>query len=404
MREIVPDQRRPFYVRYWIIIPSCLILAGAVIIYAWSDATEASPKLSYTPFLNQKSSAEVDSLSMSDLLAAAESGNALAQLRLANGYREGLFGFTKDDKKSFEWILKAAKAGIPDAKIKAGECYFRGIGTEQDFENAHEMFHAPATELNDPTAQLYMGLLYGGGRGFPCRDDVAVEWFKKSAAGGNALGAANYGRALFDGRGVAKDANLAVGYLKASVDGGAVASLVYLGWAYQVGEGVEKDLKEAARLYRLAADKGDAAGYHYLAMLYLNGVGVIKDIDLALKWMKASCVAGDVGAMKRLGNLYHTGEELPKDAYLASKYFFDAARSGDVECQFVMGVRYQYGIGCPISPTEAYAWFNIASANGETKAAESREALAKTLNHGQIAAAQKRSRDILVEMEGEKRE
>ena len=133
-------------------------------------------------------------------------------------------------------------------------------------------------------------------------------------------------------------------------------------------------------------------------------MGVIKDIDLALKWMKASCVAGDISAMKRLGNLYHTGEELPKDAYLASKYFLDAARSGDVECQFVMGVRYQYGIGFPISPTEAYAWFNIASANGETKAAESREALAKTLNHGQIAAAQKRSRDILVEMEGEKRE
>ena len=89
MREIVPDQRRPLNVRYWIIIPTCLILAVAVIIYAWSGASEASPKLSHTPFLNQKDTAHVGRVEASRGAVSPQSSLARLPMSLLGMFYEG---------------------------------------------------------------------------------------------------------------------------------------------------------------------------------------------------------------------------------------------------------------------------------------------------------------------------
>ncbi len=90
------------------------------------------------------------------------------------------------------------------------------------------------------------------------------------------------------------------------------------------------------------------------------------------------------------------------DPVMASKLYLEVAMAGDVECQRVMGVRYQHGFGVSTDLEEAYAWFNIAASNGDSQAAGLREDVAKSLVEERVLSAQKRSRELLKEMEAKK--
>ena len=68
----------------------------------------------------------------------------------------------------------------------------------------------------------------------------------------------------------------------------------------------------------------------------------------------------------------------------------------------VIGVRYQLGIGFPIDLVESYAWYNIGASAGDDQSAKSREEVAASLSAEQLIAAQKRSRELLVEIEAKK--
>jgi TPR repeat protein len=183
-----------------------------------------------------------------------------------------------------------------------------------------------------------------------------------------------------------------------------------LGWAHANGEGVEKDYKEASRLYEKDASEGGYQSAHALALLYLDGNGVIKDVEEALKWLKKSSEGGYMEAKKSLGSMYDDGNVVDVDRVTASKYYLEVALSGDVDYQRLMGVRFQEGLGVSgdANPdlsgdlNEAYAWFNIAASNGDTQAAGLREDVAKSLDSERILAAQKRSREILKEIEAKK--
>ena len=56
---------------------------------------------------------------------------------------------------------------------------------------------------------------------------------------------------------------------------------------------------------------------------------------------------------------------------------------------------YKNGEGVIEDNVEAYAWFNVAAANGNKIAAENREQLKKNMTPEQIAEGRKRSREIM---------
>ena len=349
--------------------------------------------------------------SMSSLLGEAESGNVAAQVRVSEHYRDGTGGFAKSDTNHFEWALRAANAGNIRAKVYVGICYFHGTGTTKELERAYEMLAGPAMDFNHPTAQAYMGFYCTGDYGRPRQDELALEWFRKSAAQGDPFGEFSYGqRLLLGNNGASKDAKEGVRLLRLSLEHGNVRAAGPLGWAHANGEGVEKDYKEAARLYEKDASQGGARAAHALALLYLDGNGVIKDVEVALKWLKKSSEGGYMEAKKSLGRMYDYGIMVAIDRVTASKYYMEVALSGDVDCQRVMGARFSQGLGLSgdANPglsndlNEAYAWYNVAASNGDSQASASREEIAKSLNAEQILAAQKRSREILKEIEAKK--
>lgn len=402
MREIEPDQRKPFYVRPWLVMAVALVVAVLVAVMATYSLDDRSSPVSPTPADPKLELIDPKGMSMSELLTRAQAGNMFAQAYVAESYRDGTNGFPKDDALRFQWALKAAKQGHPWAQSEAGFCYFYGLGTTRDYAGALSLFRIPAMDTNDAFAQLHMGLLNNGAHGFPRNDAVAVEWFRKSAIQGNAFGAANYGRHLLLGWGVPKDSKQSIDYLKKGVAGGSSDAAYLLGWAYATGEGVDKDAKEAIRFYRLAVAGGSYYAATNLAYHYQSGNGVIKDDEEAAKLLIFASDAGYVDAKKSLGNLYGEGKGVAVDLGKASKLYREAAVLGDVECQRVMGSRYQQGIGVMADNVEAYAWYNVCAASGDELAAQSRESVGQQMAPHQVSAAQKRSRELLAEIEAKK--
>jgi TPR repeat protein len=402
MREIIPDRQKPVYLRRWSIlavVAGLVVLAAASTFYLFNDKPLQEM---VSPVDLKFQSFDPKGMSKEELLRRAEVGNTFAQVFVAEHCKHGTGGFSKDPVRYFEWAHKAALAGNVWGKVESGVCFFYGTGTVKDHFSALAMFVGPARDSNDAVAQCYMGYLNSGSYGFERNDSIAFEWFRKSAAQGYAYGTAGYGRCLLLGLGVPKNAKEGVRQLRIGLNGGAVGAACLLGWAHATGEGVDKDLKEAIRFYRLAVSTGDHEGARYLAGHYLNGEGVIKDDEEAAKLFKVASDAGDIKAKKSLGNLCHYGKGVLQDSAHASKLYLEVAISGDVECQRVMGSRYQQGLGVPSDYVEAYAWYNVCAASGDELAAKSRESLAQNLQADQVTAAQKRSRELLAEIEAKK--
>ena len=78
----------------------------------------------------------------------------------------------------------------------------------------------------------------------------------------------------------------------------------------------------------------------------------------------------------------------------AVKWFRKAALQGEATAQANLGGIYANGKGVPQDYVTSYAWYNIASANGDTEAATWKDNTAKQLTLAQITQAQALSRTL----------
>jgi TPR repeat protein len=69
------------------------------------------------------------------------------------------------------------------------------------------------------------------------------------------------------------------------------------------------------------------------------------------------------------------------------------AEQGDAEAQSTLGIMYDHGRGVVQDYKSAHMWFNIAAANGNSKAVENREIIAKEITPSQIKKAQDMARE-----------
>ena len=73
--------------------------------------------------------------------------------------KAGEYHAKEDLEGMIPWLEKAAELGHIQAKTNLGLCYFFGNGTEQNYEQAFELFEVAAS-ANDQTAKYYFGLCY----------------------------------------------------------------------------------------------------------------------------------------------------------------------------------------------------------------------------------------------------
>ena len=142
------------------------------------------------------------------------------EFELGYAYENGNFhgwtpGFSRDDRKAFHWLRRAAQA-------------------------------------NHPRAQYMLGILISHGWGAPRDSAQAVEWFTRSARNGYAPACYHLGWMRHKGDGVPRDDGLAVRLLELAAGQGMAAAQLALGRFYERGEGVSADAVQALKWYALA--------------------------------------------------------------------------------------------------------------------------------------------------------
>jgi len=144
------------------------------------------------------------------------------------------------------------------------------------------------------------------------------------------------------------------------------------------------------------ASGGNALACIELGDRYRSGKGCIRDDEEALRWYDKAMVHADQTLEMKLAEVFESwGYHLR-----AATYYEKAAIRGVAKAQIKMALRNQSPGS--IDVTEAYAWYNICAASGDSYAVSMRDKLEQDFPPEIISKGQKRSREILAEIEAKK--
>jgi TPR repeat protein len=141
-------------------------------------------------------------------------------------------------------------------------------------------------DKGDAEAQYHVGMMYNNGIGTQRDIKQAFEWFQKSAAANDPLGAYKLG-CYYDGQGadvVATDRTEALKYKLVAAKAGYALAQSDVANLYAQQDNAE----EAMKWLKLAADQGYPRALYQLSGSYFQGKGAPKDLSLAYAYYKLS--------------------------------------------------------------------------------------------------------------------
>jgi len=127
--------------------------------------------------------AGTEMMSLTQLQAAARSGDHWAQLNLGAAWDNGLLGLSVDTEKAAQWYRQAAQSGIAEAQFNLAHLMVTHTEIEGGAEQARIWFRK-AAEQNMPDAQFLLGIMLAEGAGGAVEADKAVYWLRRAAAAG----------------------------------------------------------------------------------------------------------------------------------------------------------------------------------------------------------------------------
>ncbi|MGA8388658.1 MAG: tetratricopeptide repeat protein [Pseudolabrys sp.] len=159
--------------------------------------------------------------------------------------------------------------------------------------NANEAhsFNAMVALANkgDAEAQYHVGMMYNNGIGTQRDPRQAFEWFQKSAASNDPLGAYKLG-CYYDGQGadiVTADSNEALKYKLISAKAGYALAQHDVAILYDR----QGNSEEALKWWKMAGDQGFPNALYSLSISYSAGKGAPRDLSLSYAYFKLSKLA-----------------------------------------------------------------------------------------------------------------
>ena len=132
----------------------------------------------------------------------------------------------------------------------------------------------------------------------------AAEILLKLANEGNPLAQFRLGSLYYHGQSVAEDENMAIYWWKKSAASGNAEAMYQIAHAYLFGSGAAKSVadpdREAAIWYFQAASAGHAEAAYTLGLLFLAGKGVVEDRNEAMRWFRSAASKGHAEARKAM--------------------------------------------------------------------------------------------------------
>lgn len=297
-----------------------------------------------------------------ELRAAAENGDAVAQMVLAQSFLLGR-AVPKDFTSAAAWFRLAADQNMPQAQFALALMYDSGEGVERDPAEAAKLYRA-AAERGMAEAQYNLGVCYARGEGVG-RDPVeALKWYRAAADKGHILGQTRVGLAHRDGFGTTQDGAEAAIWLRRAAYRDEPVAKFSLGELYRDGIGVERSFPEAVKWFRRAAEQGYVEAMHHLAVALLTGGLAGADSQEAVKWLQQAAASEFLPSQLLLGQCYLLGEGVRVNGPEAVKWFTQAAEKGDLEAQTRLGLALRGRPGVKRDLEKSAEWLEKAAAQG----------------------------------------
>ena len=156
----------------------------------------------------------------------AERGDAYAQYRMGQLYRDGPL-LIPDNHKAKHWLSQAAKQGLPEAQYALGK-----------------LLLSDDWEVRDP--------------------DEGIHWLKQAAENGNHFAAYRLGKEYLEGNAVNKDTSRAADWFTKSAEAGNQYAQYMLGKLYLMGQGLPRDQAQATVWFSRSAAQGNQYAQFFL--------------------------------------------------------------------------------------------------------------------------------------------
>ena len=156
----------------------------------------------------------------------AERGDAYAQYRMGQRYRDGPL-LIPDNHKAKHWLSQAAKQGLPEAQYALGK-----------------LLLSDDWEVRDP--------------------DEGIHWLKQAAENGSHFAAYRLGKEYLEGNAVNKDTSRAADWFTKSAEAGNQYAQYMLGKLYLMGQGLPRDQAQATVWFSRSAAQGNQYAQFFL--------------------------------------------------------------------------------------------------------------------------------------------
>ena len=203
------------------------------------------------------------------------------QFRIGQLYENGSQLTPQNFTKAFTWYADAAEKGDAQAQLKLAEMYRQGKGVHHDLSEALVRYQILVNQGN-AFAQYQLAQMYLSGQGVARNIGLGVSLLEDSANQEHAEAA--YALGSMYAKGFGSDAE-------------EQSILSDAGVMYDnMQEGVSQDYKRAAKWYLKAATLGNADAQSALGMLYFEGNGVPRNPFTAYVLEALAVVRGSVKA------------------------------------------------------------------------------------------------------------
>jgi len=284
-------------------------------------------------------------------LELAEFGDPLGKMWVALCHYKGCCNFQKDTEKAqeianevIEQIRQLSNEGNHNTTFLLGCAYENGLGLNQDYEKAAELYRM-AIEAGNSDAMNHLGVMYQNGLGVAKDHKRAWELYRKASRAENRLAAEKLNFMYKNKLGIPKDYATKAEWYRGAAEAGSDSAMLDLGFLYVKGLGVKQDYGEAAEWHRKAAEAGNTVAMTGLGMMYEKGTGVAQDYAEALKWHRKAAIFGESTSMFALGMLYEHGLGVDKNRSAATEWYQRATEAGCKPAAKALGFKYRCTLG-----------------------------------------------------------
>lgn len=246
--------------------------------FLFSFVIHAKPQNEST---TQSMNASGSTSNQTDLEKAAQNGDANAQHKLALNYLK-----KQENKKAFDWFLKAAKQDNVESQYYLGWMYHYGKGVTKDLVQAEKWYKKAVNQKHGPSMFLLATIYQSNEANFQNYEE-ALKLYRYLAENNNfSLAQGQLGEMYEKGQGVDANEQMAIKWYTRAAENGDVYSQYLLGGLYLKGKGVKQDDEKSFYWYLKSAENGYDKAQSMVAINYFLGTPPIKkDYVAAYMWL-----------------------------------------------------------------------------------------------------------------------